>query len=378
MKNGFDSDNESIFQVINNLTITPIDFFMMQVTLQPTMTKKKKPKDYSIFEEQISRKPDRYPWTSKLMSSMWDGHWTSDEFDFATDIHDFKTSMTDQEKEMTVRVLSAIGQIEIAVKLYWSKLGDNLPHPSIIDLGLVMAGIEVIHNKAYEKLLDVLNISDVFEENLKLDIVANRVKYLRKYTHKYHTDSKKQFIYSLILFTLFVENVSLFSQFYVISWFKKHKNYLKDTAQQVRYTRQEETLHALGGIMLINTIRDEHPELFDADLEEHIAKEARNAFEAESKIIDWMLCDYDHPSLNPAVLKEYVKNRINESFDAIGFKPVFEIDESLIDMTIWADEQTIGNTMTDFFDGRPVEYQRSKFTITQVFGTTRNIFTKRA
>ena len=28
--------------------------------------------------------------------------------------------------------LSAIGQIEVAVKKFWAKLGDNLPHPSLV------------------------------------------------------------------------------------------------------------------------------------------------------------------------------------------------------------------------------------------------------
>jgi ribonucleoside-diphosphate reductase beta chain len=322
----------------------------------------------SIFKEQISRKPDRYPWTKQLKTAMWDGHWTADDFDFASDIQDFKVRMTDQEREMTIRVLSAIGQIETGVKQYWSKLGENLPNPSIIDLGLVMAGVEVIHNDAYEKLLDVLHIEDIFQENLKLDIIANRVKYLRKYSHRYNSDSKKQFLYSLILFTLFVENVSLFSQFYVISWFKKNKNYMNDAAQQVRYTRQEETIHALSGIMLINEIRKEHPELFDEELKEKILHEAESAFEAEAKIIDWFLNGYDHPSLNPAVLKEYTKDRINESLVPIGYPRIFEIDEKLMEQTLWAEEQSIGNVMTDFFAGRPVEYQRRKFTEFDVFG----------
>ena len=299
---------------------------------------------------------------------MWNGHWTADDFDFASDVQDFLVKMTDQEREMVIRVLSAIGQIETGVKLYWSKLGDNLPQPSIIDLGLVMAGIEVIHNDAYEKLLDILNIHSVFQENLKLDIIGNRVKYLRKYSHKYHSDSKKQFVYSLILFTLFVENVSLFSQFYVISWFKRFKNYLTDTAQQVRYTRSEETIHALSGIMIINTIRQQHPELFDDDLIERIVHEAQSAFEAESKIIDWMLNGYEEDSLNPTILKEYTKDRINESLVLIGFPKVFEIDETLMDKTLWAEEQTIGNIMTDFFDGRPVEYKKITFTEKDVFG----------
>ena len=62
---------------------------------------------------------------------------------------------------------------------------------------------------------------------LKLDFIQGRVNYLRKYTHKFYSSSKKQYLYALTLFTLFVENVSLFSQFYVINWFARYKNVLK-------------------------------------------------------------------------------------------------------------------------------------------------------
>jgi ribonucleoside-diphosphate reductase beta chain len=83
---------------------------------------------------------------------------------------------------------------------------------------------------------------------------------------KFYKDSKKQYLYALILFTLFVENVSLFSQFYVINWFARFKNVLKDTDQQVKYTRNEENIHALVGTRIINTIREEYPELFDEEV----------------------------------------------------------------------------------------------------------------
>ena len=136
-----------------------------------------------------------------------------------------------------------------------------------------MANVEVIHNNAYERLLKVLGLEVIFEENLKLDFIEGRVNYLRKYNHRFYKDSKKQYVYSIILFTLFVENVSLFSQFYIINWFNRYKNVLKDTGQQVKYTRNEENIHALAGIKIINTIREEHPELFDEELENRIIQE---------------------------------------------------------------------------------------------------------
>ena len=312
----------------------------------------------SIFVEQLSRKPNLYPWTEQFIESMHNGFWTDKEFSFQSDVQQYKTELTEQEQEIIARTLSAIGQIEVAVKTFWAKLGENLPHPALQDLGYVMANTEVIHNNAYERLLSVLDMEDIFEENLKLDFIEGRVKYLRKYTHKFYSDSKKQYLYALTLFTLFVENVSLFSQFYIINHFARFKNVLKDTDQQVKYTRNEENIHALVGMKIINTIREESPELFDIELEERIAHEAVCAYKAESQIVDWMLNGINEPSLNPAIVKEFIKNRINSSLEQIGFDSVFDIDKSLVEPTMWFEEELLGNNMTDFFHSRPVEYSK--------------------
>lgn len=311
-----------------------------------------------IFEEQISRKPNMYPWTERFIESMHNGFWTDKEFSFKSDIQQFKVNLTDQEREIVIRTLSAIGQIEIAVKTFWAKLGENLPHPSLQDLGYVMANTEVIHNNAYERLLSTLELEDVFEENLKLDWIQGRVKYLKKYTHRYYKDSKKQYVYALTLFTLFVENVSLFSQFYVINWFARFKNVLKDTDQQVKYTRNEENIHAMVGAKIINTIREEYPDLFDKEFTERIISEAKEAYDAESKIIDWMVNGIKEEGLSAALLKEFVKNRINESLKMIQISPAFEVNAELVSDTMWFQEELLGNNMTDFFHSRPVEYSK--------------------
>jgi ribonucleoside-diphosphate reductase beta chain len=311
-----------------------------------------------IFNEQITRKPDNYPWTQNFIEAMHNGFWTDREFNFQSDIQDFKVTLTAQEKEIIIRALSTIGQLEISVKKFWAKLGDNLPHPSINDMGYVMANTEVIHGDAYERLLEVLGIDDSFDEILKLDIIQGRVGYLRKHLHKFHDNNKKQFIYSLILFTLFVENIALFSQFYTISWFGRYKNLLKDTNKQVEYTSREENLHAMIGIKIINTIKEEHPELFDEELKKKIMHEAKDAIKYECQIIEWIVNGYEHEKLNSNLLKEFIKNRMNESLKQIGYDKAFEVDESVISETRWFEEQILGNNMTDFFHSRPVEYAK--------------------
>ena len=312
-----------------------------------------------LFDEQIARKPNNYPWTQDFIDRMWAGFWTPNEFDFKSDFNQFKKEMTEPKKRMIVKALSAIGQVEIAVKKFWAQLGDRFPHPSLSDIGFVMANSEVIHNQAYEKLLDRLQLSKAFEENLTEPTLLGRVNYLRKYLAKSFNNDKKQQVYALILFTLFVENVSLFSQFYIVMHENRFHNILKDTAQQIQYTKNEETLHAQIGIKLVNTLRQEYPEIFDAELEAKILQEVEAAIVAESGIVDWMLQDVPvEENLSPEILKEFIKKRIHDSLNQIGFKSNIVLDASLVEKTVWFDEIILGNAMTDFFHSRPIEYSK--------------------
>ena len=150
----------------------------------------------------------------------------------------------------------------------------------------------------------------------------------------------------------------MFSQFYTINYFNRFKNVLKDTAQQVAYTSREEMLHAQVGIKLVNTIREEHPELFDDELEERIASSCAAAFNAEAKIIEWSVNGYKSEHLSTPIMHNFIKNRLNESLVAIGFESQYEIDEILLEKTKWFDEDVLGNTATDFFFKRPTEYSK--------------------
>jgi ribonucleoside-diphosphate reductase beta chain len=142
-------------------------------------------------------------------------------------------------------------------------------------------------------------------------------------------------------------------------WFARFKNVLKDVDQQVKYTRNEEALHALAGIRLIGDIRKEHPELFDEELEQRIYHEAQEALKAESKIIDWMVNGYNEENLNAPLLKELIKQRLNTSLEQIDFKPIFEVKEGTDEKVLWFNEDLLGNGMTDFFSSRPIEYSKN-------------------
>lgn len=313
-----------------------------------------------LFDPQIERMPDYYPWAQTFIEAMQDGFWTAKKFTFDSDVVDFKLKLTDHERRVVTRVLAAIAQIEISVKEFWKRLGDHLPHPSIKDLGITMAYVETIHNNAYEKLLKKLGLFGIFREIMQVPALAGRVVYLNKHAERvYPHNQRKQYIYSLILFTLFVENVSLFAPFYVILRLNRNKNVLKDTSQQVKYTRNEELLHGQAGSKIINTLREQYPELFDDELLQRVKEETEVTYTAECNLIDWMLDGYEAPGLNADILKSYVRERLNESLIDIGYSPTFDVSLEQKQATFWMTEGLLAPTRVDFFNSEPTSYTQA-------------------
>jgi len=161
------------------------------------------------------------------------------------------------------------------------------------------------------------------------------------------------------MYTLGKYNVYTRKIYFLFYHEKRFKNVLKDTNQQIAYTRNEELTHANVGIKIINTIREELPELFDQDLEDKILHEVNEAFKSECKIIEWMIGDWKDKRISAEILKEYIKDRLNQSLKQIGFKEIFEINKDIKRDYEWADEELNANSAADFFHSRPVNYSKN-------------------
>ena len=313
----------------------------------------------SIFTERKNYKPFEYSGiTDPLINAMWAGHWTHNEFNFLNDIQDYKTKLTAEEQGVVKRAILLTSQVEVAVKSYWSSIGKLLPKPEIADMGAVFGGVEVVHSKAYAEILSKLGLEEQFEDLFTEPVIVGRVNYLTKYINKIYKNDHKNICYSLVLFTLFTEYTALFSQFYTILGFNRFRGVLKDVANVVQYTSKEENLHAEGGIALLNQIRAEHPELFDAEFIQKIQDEVLEAYKAESDLIDWILEGYENEFLSARILKGYVQIRLNDALEKIGMEKAFEIAPAVREETLWMEEEVYASALTDFFHKKPIDYSK--------------------
>jgi ribonucleoside-diphosphate reductase beta chain len=213
-------------------------------------------------------------------------------------------------------------------------------------------------------LLEILGLNSEFEKIKDIPVIMDRVNYLEKSLRNARSEDDREYAQSVLLFSLFIEHVSLFSQFLIIMSFNKFRNIFKGISNVIEATSKEEQIHGLFGIDLIKIIKEEHPEWFDAQYKESIIELCREAYNAESNIIDWIFEKGELEFLSAATVKEFVKNRFNNSLHSIGLPRIFEIDSQMLDATEWFDDEVIATKHGDFFVKRSINYNKRSKSIT--------------
>lgn len=325
---------------------------------------RKEARKRDLFAFRLNLKPSEYPELEDYVEAIQHSYWLHTEFNYTSDIQDYKVNVSDSERNAIKNAMLAIAQVEVAVKTFWGDLYHRMPKPEIGSVGYTFAESEVRHQNAYSHLLEILGLNHEFETIREIPALNHRVDYLTKSALLSRTGSDKDFTLAVLLFSLFIEHVSLFSQFLIIMSFNKHKNLFKGMSNAIEATSKEEQLHGLFGIDLINILRKEKPEWFDEDMERAVYGACQLAMDSESDVIDWIYEAGDLDFLPKSTVKEFVKNRLNNSLESVGYKRMFEIDEDAVQTTDWYDDEIVATKHVDFFVKRSINYSKRTRSIT--------------
>jgi ribonucleoside-diphosphate reductase beta chain len=317
----------------------------------------------NIFRKRPNLKPYEYPQVVEFTDAIRHSYWVHTEFNYSSDIQDMKVRMTPEEVDIVKKAMLAISQIEVAVKTFWAKIGDTFPKPEVQAVGVTFGESEVRHADAYSNLIEIMGLNEEFEKIVEVPAIKRRIAYLEQSIAQ--PVDNKDYFHKIILFSMFVENVSLFSQFLIMMAFNKHKNVLKGISNAVEATSKEEDIHARFGFELVNIIREENPEWFNKDTINEVNRLCRDAFKAESAIVDWIYGDSDLDFLPKATVKEFLKHRFNQSLQAIDMKPLYDVDQEAVATTDWFVEEILSTKNVDFFVKRSTAYSKKTKAFTE-------------
>lgn len=318
----------------------------------------------SIFTPRQNYKPFEYPEILQFTEAINKSFWVHSEVDFTADVQDFNAHLAYHEQQAIKKSLLAIAQIEVAVKTFWGNLYQHCPKPEFNGLGSTFAECEFRHSEAYSRLLEVLGYNNEFEKLMDIPIIAKRVQYLSSALKTAKSENPEAYITSLVLFTLLIENVSLFSQFATILSFTRFKGYMKNTSNIIGWTSIDEQIHANAGIYLINQIKKEFPDYVGEEKIAVIVDEIKQSINVEAEILDWIFEDGELDTISKKNILNFMKYRIDDSLIKIGINKIYNITDADYAPMRWFEEEVFANSLDDFFAKRPVEYTKHDKSIT--------------
>lgn len=267
-------------------------------------------------------KPRLYPWAYDLTLEHQHGHWTAKEVgDLTRDCNTCKLHAKPHELHGIEFLLASFVPYEIEVECYWiGRMWKRFPHPELRGLFVTIGSFEHIHTDGYDQLLvswdvDLSKYKQFFESPLfkeRRQLIDDAL----------NGDDDMKSISTMAL----VEGVALFAQFAYLQSFVK-KGLLEQLDNLIEWSsRDEGSIHLRAAAGIFRELEKEGESL-DRNW---WFNQCQIFFQQEMLIVDEMFKYGDPRGITKKDLIEFVKHRINYVSEWLGFDPVFNIENTVV------------------------------------------------
>lgn len=302
----------------------------------------------SILKARPTFKPFEYPQFYEYWKKAQQSHWISDEVSMASDINDWKTVLTEKEKNLIGYILKGFTQQEIFISEYWSsQVMSWFKKPEIQMMAATFSSFETTHGEAYDKLNSSLGLED-YEAFLHEPETYAKIERLMTTRGK----DKKSIARSLAIFSAFSEGVNLFSSFAILLNFTRF-NKMKGMGQIISWSINDEQLHSEAGCELFRILIQENPDIWTDELKKDIYEAARITVQLEDNFLDKAFDMGDIEGLSKVQMKAFIRHRANLKLQELGLKSNWKsVDKALLEEMEWFTILSSGTTHHDFFAGK--------------------------
>lgn len=307
----------------------------------------------SIFDADPVFKPFRYPWAYEAWLQQQKIHWLPEEVPMAEDIKDWKTKVTDSERNLLTQVFRFFTQGDIEIEGVYLKYYTKVFKPNEIVMMLTsFANTETIHIVGYAHLIDTLGLPESeYSAFLKYKEMKDKYDYFQTFS----IDNKHEIAKSMAAFSGFVEGMQLFSSFAILLNFPR-LNKLKGMGQIISWSVRDESLHCLSIAKLFRTMIHEFPELWTPKLKADVLEICETMIAHEDAFIDLAFGLGPIEGLSADEVKQYIRFIADRRLVQLGFEEHYRIERNPLP---WVDEMVNAVEMTNFFENRATEYSKA-------------------
>jgi len=291
-------------------------------------------------------------------------HWLPTEIGMQKDIEQWKhpTFLTPDEKQAFETVLGFFTTADsIAANNVVLALYKHITSPECRMYLLRQGYEEAIHTHAYQYIVESLQMdeSKIFNMYRNVESIYNKDNLVLSlnegiFDPNFKTgtfENDQLFLENLCVFSLILEGIFFYSSFAVMFGFQRQGK-LTGSAEQIQYIMRDESQHLNFGINLINTIKEEQPELWTPEFQQRIIDLVKRAV-----VLEYTFATEVFPrgifGMNADGFKQYIEHIADRRLERVGLPKQYNVENPFP----WMSEAVDLNKEKNFFETRVTEYK---------------------
>ena len=311
---------------------------------------------------ELTLRPMRYPLFYDRFRDAIKNTWTVEEVDLHADLADL-ARLTPAERHLVSRLVAffATGDTIVANNLVLNLYQHvNSPEGRLYLSRQLFE--EAVHVQFYLTLLDTY-VPDEDERFAAFAAVENIPSIKRKADFCFRwidsmfelrrlssADDRRQFLLNLICFAACIEGLFFYGAFAYV-YFLRSRGLLHGLASGTNWVFRDESMHMAFAFDVVETVRREEPELFDAQLRSQVRDMLAEAVECEVQFAEDLL-DQGVSGMSIADMREYLQHVADRRLSQLGIEPLYGSGNPFTFMEL-QDVQELSN----FFERRVSAYQ---------------------
>jgi len=289
--------------------------------------------------------------------------WTVEEVDFSTDVADLRSKMSAAERHLVQRLVAffATGDSIVSNNLVLN-LYKHINAPEARMYLSRQLYEEALHVQFYLTLLDTYvpdpeererafaAVETIPSIRKKADFCFRWIDSIGKLESLDTQAQRRQFLLNLVCFAACIEGLFFFAAFAYV-YFLRSRGLLHGLAGGTNWVFRDESAHMAFAFEVVETVRREEPELFDASFERDVRKMMEEAIDCEAAFAEDLLSG-GIAGLSVRDVRQYLEYIADQRLTTLGLAKQYGAKNPFPFMDL-QDVQELAN----FFERRVSAYQ---------------------
>jgi ribonucleoside-diphosphate reductase beta chain len=309
----------------------------------------------SLLEPNVTYKPFKYPWAVEYSVTHEKIHWGEWEARLQDDVSQWKTKLSDHERNHITQILRLFTQSDVAVgtnylEHYIYKFKNN----EIRSMLTSFANREFTHQRSYALLNDTLGLpEEEFSAFLEFEQMRDKVDFMLDINTNSISGLAQAVARSAIN-----EGMSLFSAFVMLINYSRFGK-MRGMSEIVQWSIRDESLHCEGMTKLFRAFCSEHPKIVNDEFKKAIYDMVRQAVILEDKVIDLAYKLGPIEGLEAKEVKRYIRYIADRRLIELGLKSNYKVKENPL---TWLEPLIATTSHDNFFETVVTEYSSDGLT----------------